>query len=204
MPPVLAAALLALLLGLVSILTDALPRRGRYVPLVVLGLLLLLLFMELARYDHGQAGALLWIGWIGAPALVLVCTCVWVVRRFRRRPSHYRHFRRATAMAVCIAAGVLAGWKMRAWDLQRSEERGAELARAFATAPPKDARSTRRTCMGWWAPPRYWYGHDEHGREVLAFHLGAEGWRVLRLGEQVWHTVVQDPAVAVRRRPATP
>jgi hypothetical protein len=204
MSPVLGAALLALLFGLVTLLTDALPRRWRYVPLVVLGLCLLLLFLELARYDHGQGDVLLWIGWIGAPGAILGCACAWIVRRFRRRPSVAldRQLRRATAMAVCVAAGVLAGWKTRTWDLERSEERGATLAKAFASAPPKDSWSTQRSHMGWWAPPRYWFGRDERGRQVLAFHLGAEGWRVLTLEEGSWRTVSEDPAVAVRGRPS--
>ena len=179
----LACLLLAAFFGL-ELARPHLPAVARRLLTLAFALLLAAGAMEIARYDHGHPDWLQWIGWVGAPVIVIFGAAAAGVRRWYGWPDLGPLPGRLALLAGAILVGVLVGSQVKPSDVDVSVERAETLRRAIAAwrdahggawpARLEDAApDAPRTRMGWVAPPPFAY---DPGTKTLAFPIrtGAE------------------------------
>lgn len=176
---VLLAAFLAL-----ELLRPRLPAPARRLLVLAFALVLVAGGMEIARWDHGHPDWLLWIGWVGAPVIVIFGAAAAGVRRWYGWPDLGPLPGRLALLGAAALVGILVGSQVKPSDVDASVERGDTLRRAIAAwreahggAWParleEAAPDAPRTRMGWVAPPPFAY---DPGTKTLAFPIrtGAE------------------------------
>ncbi len=194
-----AAALACLLLAAFFAFELARPRLTAVARRLLTFAFLLLLAagaMEIARWDHGHPDWLLWIGWIGAPVIVIFGAAAAGVRRWYGWPDLGPLPGRLALLGAAVLGGVLLGSQVKPSDVDATIERGETLRRAIATW--RDAHGgawparleeavpdAPRTRMGWVAPPPFAY---DPGTKTLAFPIrtGAEAQVDLAVPGSPW------------------
>ena len=166
--PLLAAILLAAFAGL-DALAGRLKGRWRAAPLSLLALALFLAGTEYARFDHGHPDWLLWIGFVGAPVVVIFGGAAWGVRRWYGWPDWGPLPGRLAAVAAALLVGILAGSAAKEGDVAETMRRGEGIAakvrawrmahggRGPATLEEAVGEDVPRTAMGLAAPPPFAY-----------------------------------------------
>jgi hypothetical protein len=189
---------LSLLFAGAALLADRLPGRWSAAPVLALALLAHLLFVELARHDHGHGEVLVQLGWVLAPLVVIFAGALWGTRRFYGWPDAGPNAGRAAVVAGGVVLGVLVGRSYALADAMESQRR-AEAIRAeilawrdahggrwpetLAPAVPRPPRSR----MGVLDPPAFEYRATAAGA-TLRFPLSGGLHRVLDLAGGGWGT----------------
>jgi hypothetical protein len=196
-PTALLAALLLATFGALDALGERLPPRLRRLPLGAYGLALAFLGMEWARWDHGRPDLLLWIGFVGAPVVVIFGGAAWGVRKWYGWPDLGPVPGRLAAVAGALVLGVLLGSRAKAADVETTIARGEAVAhdvRAWRDAHggrwpatiDETGKPTPPTAMGLLAPPPFRYEPDgprlafplSTGRELVRdLATEAASWR---------------------------
>lgn len=200
MSAALAAAALVVLFLAAALWADALPGRRQLLPPALLAALCFLVFLELARYDHGYREVLYKIGVLGAPIVLIFAASAWGTRRFYGWPDFGPQPGRAALVCVAILAGVYIGTAFHDQDVEATKVRGNAIAREVRNW--RDAHEGRwpakledavdpveSTRMGGWASPPFTYERTEKGavlsfpassRMRLELDLDGDGWRSVK------------------------
>lgn len=160
------AALLAAALFLACVLGEALRPRVAWIPMALLVAALFAGALELARYDHGHARLLTWVGWVGAPVGAILGGAAWGTRRFYGWPDLGPHPSRVGLASAAVLLGVLVGSSVKRADVEESQARGEALRTAVlawqaahggALPATLDEAAPRapRTRMGGFDPPSF-------------------------------------------------
>jgi hypothetical protein len=183
-----AAAVAFLLLGLASAWATRLHGRARLLPPALLAVLLGLVFLELARFDHGQDRLLFAFGFVGAPVAFIFAASLWGTQRFYGWPDLGPLPGQVAVVCLGVLVGVYVGAQVHAGDVAASCRRGdaiaAKLAKwraahgAWPDALPEAVPDAPATRMGAACPPPYAYEREDDGAR-LSFPVGA-GRRLVR------------------------
>jgi len=177
MPAALLAACLLALFAALDALSGRLRGRLGALPLSALALALAFTGMEFARYDRGHPDWLLWIGFVGAPVVVIFGGAAWGVRRWYGWPDLGPVPGRLALVAAALLLGILVGSRVKEGDVEASMRRGDEIAgRIRAGSAGIDWTRPPLTSMGWLSPPPF----SSNGRE-LSFPIGSGRWMTLDL-----------------------
>ncbi len=139
-----AAALGCLLLAAffaLHLVAPSIPARLRKLPWILFALLLAVGAAEFTRFDHGHGDWLLWIGFVGAPVIVIFGGALAGVRRWYGWPDLGTVPGRLAAVAASLLVGVLIGTQIRPSDVELTRARGEELRLAIRAW--KDAHEGR-------------------------------------------------------------
>jgi hypothetical protein len=205
-PDSLLAALLLVPFYGATLAVEKLPPRVGWIPLALLCAASVLVFHELARYDHGHPDLLFAVGYVGAPVGAILGGASWGTRRFYGWPDLGPHPSRLALWCLTILLAVMLGTRQRADDLLVTKGRAEDLRRqliawrdAHAGAWPAtlDAvgRDTPRTALGAWDPPPFALRATP---AALAFPVSARTAFVLRLDDGTWLEERRDPTPSVR------
>jgi hypothetical protein len=192
----LAALLLAAFLTATT-LTDRLGPRVRWLPMALLSAVLFTGGLELARYDHGHAFLLTWVGFVIAPLGAILGGASWGTRRFYGWPDFGPHPSRVGLACAAILFGVLLGAGMQAEDVRVSKERAEALrgellawrtahGGAWPATLGEAVPQAPRSRMGAFGPPGYWLARDAAGVASIAFPLSARSMLTLGLDDGTW------------------
>lgn len=192
----LAALLLAAFLT-ATILGGVLRPRLAWIPIAVVALACFAGFLELARYDHGHADLLTWVGFVGAPVCAILGGAAWGSRRFYGWPDLGPHPSRLALVSAAVLVGVLVGSRVREQDIEVSKARVEALRanrRATKVTWLEDYGFPPRSRMGLLDPPPISSSTDGKGREVISFPISSRSalalgrddgkWALVKRGEQ--------------------
>lgn len=165
-----------------ELLGPSMKKGVRRALLVVFALALGVGACEYARFDHGRADWVLWLGFVGAPVAVIFGGAAAGARRWYGWPDLGPIPGRLAAVAAVLLLGVMVGTQIKESDVRETIDRGEVLRRrvrawrdahegrwpaALSDAAP-DAPTTR---MGGFAPPPFAYDAAKH---ELSFPLNAD------------------------------
>jgi hypothetical protein len=189
----LAALLLAAFLT-ATILGDALKPRWAWIPMALLTPACAAVFLELARYDHGHADLLTWVGFVGAPVCAILGGAAW---RFYGWPDLGPHPSRLALVSAAVLVGVLVGSRVREQDIEVSKARAEALRAEWQATGVREIfhkELPHRSRMGLIDPPRFALSTDAKGRTVIWFPISARSalalgeddgrWDLVKRGEQ--------------------
>lgn len=180
-----AAALGCLLLAgffTLHLAAPAIPARWRKISWIVFAAALAFAAVEYTRFDHGHPDWSLWIGFVGAPVLVIFGGAAEGARRWYGWPDLGPVPGRLAAVAAAVLVGVLVGTQITPSDVELTRERGERLRTAIrAYRDAHDGRwpatleeavpSTPTTRMGGFDSPPFRYDAAAH---ELRFPLGTD------------------------------
>ena len=129
-----AAALGCLLLAAfftLHLVAPAIPARVRKVPWILFALALCVAAVEFTRYDHGHGDWVLWIGFVGAPVIVIFGGAAAGARRWYGWPDLGPVPGRLAAIAAMLLLGVMIGTQVKQSDVEITRERGEGLRSAI-------------------------------------------------------------------------
>jgi hypothetical protein len=144
-------------------------RRGggrRRWPLLAYAAVLAAAGFELSRWDHGQPGWLLPLGFVGAPVIVIFGAAAEGARRWYGWPDFGPVPGRLALAAAALLAGVVAGQRVKDDDVEATMARGRAVARDLRAWSAANAGrwpatleeavpDAPRTRLGWLSPPPF-------------------------------------------------
>lgn len=171
------AALLAAVLLAAFAAIDGLTQRMkvlRWAPLALYALGLAVAGTEFAGYDHGHPDWLLWIGFVGAPVIVIFGGAAWGVRRWYGWPDFGPVPGRLALVAGALLVGILFGSSRKGADVEESMRRGDAYASALRLDDGPSALLTmgavyETTAMGLFSPPPFRF---DRATGLLSFPIG--------------------------------
>ena len=185
----LAALLLAAFLA-ATILASALRPRLAWIPIALVAGACFGGFLELARYDHGHARFLTWVGFVGAPVCAILGGAAWGSRRFYGWPDLGPHPSRLGLVSAAVLLGVLLGSRVREQDIEVSKARAESLRTGsfeFHRWPRLTEIVGERSRMGLLDPPPFTYSKDPKGQSLISFPISSRSALALGMDDGRWN-----------------